>query len=204
VLLDWWSKHSYGKHLYIGQAVYRVGGKGWEDPEELSNQVTLNRKYAEVHGSMYFNSKTFLQNKENVNAKMGEIYPHKALIPTMSWIDAHAPEAPGLEALSGSQGEGVHVSWKDSAQSDAAYYVIYRFSQGESVSSDNPAHIVAIVQRTPSAIQLWDDKTTARRKQYTYGISAVDRGHNESQLSREITIRTKGKRGKIKVLSPIR
>ncbi len=204
VLLDWWSKHTYGKHLYIGQAVYRMGGKGWEDPEELFNQVKLNRNYAEVKGSMYFNSKTFLQNKQGVNAKMKEIYPHKALIPSMSWIDAKAPIAPVLQHASGSSRQGIYLSWRDSIRTDASYYVIYRFKKENLVTSDNAENIVAIVQREPSAEQSWLDKTIERRTLYAYRITAVDRGHNESPLSQSIAVKAKGKNGMVKVLSPLR
>ncbi len=105
VLIDWWSKHSYGKHLYIGQGVYRMGEKGWENPDELLNQVKLNRTYASIHGSMYFNSKTFLRNKQGVNEKMQNIYPYQALIPSMHWIDSKAPGAPVLQSAGGLAGK---------------------------------------------------------------------------------------------------
>jgi uncharacterized lipoprotein YddW (UPF0748 family) len=204
VLLDWWSKHSYGKHLYIGQAAYRVGGKGWENPDELLNQVNLNRNYTEVKGSMYFNSKTFIEDKQGVNAKMNRMYRYPALIPSMSWIDAKPPVVPVLKNAGGSQGSGVHLSWSDSTDTDASYYVIYRFKKGNLLSADNPANIAAIVQREPSAVQSWLDKTADKRSLYTYCITAVDRGHNESVLSRPITLKTRGKKGTVKVILPSR
>ncbi len=203
VLLDWWSKHSYGKHLYIGQGVYRIGGKGWEDPGELANQVDLNRDYDEVKGSMYFNSKTFLQDKLGINARMKKIYPHPALIPPMSWIDASPPAAPLPGNATGSQGSGVRLTWKDSTATDAAYYVVYRFEKGNLVAIDNPANIVAIVPRKPAEMQTWRDETVEKRETYRYGITAVDRNHNESPLSGLTTIRTRGKNGAVKpVLQP--
>jgi hypothetical protein len=202
VLLDWWSKHSYGKHVYIGQAAYRVGGKGWENPDELLNQVNLNRNYTEVKGSMYFNSKTFIQDKNGVNAKMNKMYPHPALIPSMSWIDASPPAMPVFHNITGSQADGVHLSWSDSIDTDASYYVIYRFEKGNLISADNAANIVAIVQREPSKVQSWFDRTADRRTIYSYAISAVDRGHNESALSGTITLKTRGKKGNVKIVSP--
>jgi uncharacterized lipoprotein YddW (UPF0748 family) len=202
VLVDWWSKHSYGKHVYIGQGIYRVGGKGWENPDEIINQVNLNRNYTEVKGSMYFNSKTFLENKLDVNAKMNRLYQRPALIPSMSWIDAIAPFAPSIRSASGSQANGVEISWADSTGSDAAYYVIYRFKKGNLISADNPENIAAIITRDPSGNQLWIDRNTATRTQYTYRVTAVDRGHNESDLSNEIVVRTRGKRASVKVIPP--
>jgi len=202
VLLDWWSKHTYGKHLYIGQGVYRIGAKGWEDPEEMPNQVRLNRNYAEVKGSMYFSAKTFLADKLAINARMSKLYPYEALIPSMSWIDAVPPPAPALRQTGGSQGMGVSLAWQDSTNTDASYYVIYRFEKGNPIFTDNPANIIDIVQRKPSSIQSWVDKSVSKRKIYTYAITAVDRTHNESLLSDVVTIKTRGKNAVVKVIAP--
>lgn len=202
VLLDWWSRHSYGKHVYIGQAVYRIGGKGWEDPEELGNQVKLNRHYDEVKGSMYFNSSTFLRDKLGINARMRKIYPEPALIPPMSWIDSAPPLRPSLQRIEGTRGSGVTLGWQDSTVTDASYYVIYRFSKGNLVSSDNPSNIAAIVPREAYATQSWVDLTVEKRGVYRYALTAVDRGHNESMLSNVITIRARGRKAEIKVVPP--
>jgi len=199
VLTEWWSEHSYGKHLYIGQGVYRMGGKGWEKPDELLDQVTLNRTHAEIQGSMYFNSKTFLENKQGVNEKMRTLYPYPALVPSMRWIDSKAPAPPVIQGATGAQGSGVYLSWNDST--DASYYVVYRFKEGELENSENPASIVAIVQREPTARQSWIDKTTEKRTRYSYRITAVDRGHNESPLSQSMLLRTRGKKQDLKILS---
>ncbi len=201
VLLDWWSKHSYGRHLYIGQGAYRIGGKGWENPLELDNQIALNRSKDVVKGSIYFNSKTFLENKLDINATMSKLYPHPALIPSMSWIDSSAPAAPSLRQPSGSQGAGVSLIWRDSAASDASYYVIYRFAKGDSISTANSSRIVSIVSRKPNEIQSWIDRSSERRTEYTYGITAVDRNHNESSLSETFKIKTRGKNGSVRLVS---
>ncbi len=201
VLLDWWSKHSFGKHVYIGQGIYRVGGKGWENPEELTNQIRLNRNYSEVKGSMFFNSKTFLQNKLDVNTKVRQLYAYPSLIPPMSWIDATPPQAPVILEANGTQGRGVGITWSDTVSNDAAYYVIYRFEKGNLISPDNPSNIAAIVQRAPFATQSWSDKTARKRRRYTYCISGVDRGHNESALSLPLSLKTRGRNGKVRIIS---
>jgi uncharacterized lipoprotein YddW (UPF0748 family) len=200
VLLDWWSNHTYGKHLYIGQAAYRVGEKGWENPAELTNQISLNRRHVEAKGSMYFSAKIFLQDKNAINMKLKEVYQFPALVPSMDWIDAEPPTAPLMESVSGSQGSGVEVKWNDSTSSDAAYYVIYRHAKNKPVTLENPANIIAIVQRTHYATQVWIDRNTEKRKQYTYTITAVDRLHNESNASKPAKIKTRGKRGLVKIL----
>jgi uncharacterized lipoprotein YddW (UPF0748 family) len=200
VLLDWWSNHTYGKHLYIGQGAYRIGGKGWENPDELNNQIKLNRNYEQVGGSMFFSAKMFLQNKNAINEKMRVIYRHPALVPAMDWIDAKAPDAPTIDSIHGSQAKGVELKWKDAFPPDASYYVIYRFNKGDSITLEDPGKIQAIVQRSPYDSQSWIDHHTEKRTQYRYVVTAVDRLHNESAGSKFFAIKTKGKRGSLKVL----
>lgn len=118
----------------------------------------------------------------------------------MSWIDAKAPMAPSIKRAKGSQGRGIEISWTDSTASDASYYVVYRFQKGNLISADNPANIAAIVQRKPASKQFWIDDQTDKRKNYSYSISSVDRGHNESVISDPVTIRTRGKNRPIKII----
>jgi len=198
VLVDWWSKNSYGKHLYIGQAAYRIGGKGWEDPEELPNQVELNRTYSEVNGSMYFSSKIFLENKLNINLALKKLNRHPALIPPMPWIDSTPPTVPLPSRPTGSQGKGVVLTWRDSSGTDTRYYVIYKFKKGDSVSVGSATNIVAILPRQTTVTQCWTDTHAARRTTYLYGITAVDRTHNESQMSTILSVKVRGKRKAVK------
>jgi uncharacterized lipoprotein YddW (UPF0748 family) len=198
-LVQWWSRHTYGKHLYIGQGIYRVGEKGWEDENEIVNQIRYNREFSEVKGSMHFSSKIITQNKLSINEKLAETYPSPALVPTMSWLDPTAPPAPRLAHLSGSQGEGILLEWEDTGADDQAYYVIYRFEAGEAVNIENSRHILAIVQRQPQREQQWTDQTVGKRTRYTYHVTAVDRLHNESIPSVGITARTRGKNGSIRI-----
>lgn len=198
-LVQWWSRHTYGKHLYIGQGIYRVGEKGWEDENEIVNQIRYNQEFPEVKGSMHFSSKTISQNKLGINNKLAEVQPYPALIPSMPWLDPTAPPAPKLTGLSGSQGEGIRLEWEDSSPDDQAYYVIYRFEAGEVVDLENPQYIREIVQRQPKKEQHWIDSKVKKRTTYTYYVTAVDRLHNESQGGTGMTARTRGTNGSIRI-----
>ena len=36
-LLDWWSKHTYGRHCYIGLGIYKAGSNaGWRDKDTIA------------------------------------------------------------------------------------------------------------------------------------------------------------------------
>jgi uncharacterized lipoprotein YddW (UPF0748 family) len=89
-LLDWWSKHTYGRHLYIGQGIYRTGERtssAWKNPNELPNQIQLLRQYPNVQGSIYFSSKSFDRNPNGWNDSLrNNYYREPALIPPMDWL----------------------------------------------------------------------------------------------------------------------
>jgi uncharacterized lipoprotein YddW (UPF0748 family) len=88
-LLDWWSKHGYGKHIYIGHGIYRADERSaaWKNPNELPNQIKLLRKYPEIQGSIYFSSKSFNRNPNGWNDSLqNNYYKYPASIPVMGWL----------------------------------------------------------------------------------------------------------------------
>jgi uncharacterized lipoprotein YddW (UPF0748 family) len=91
-LLDWWAKHSYGKHLYIGIAAYKAGTRGsWNNPQEIPNQIKLERETENVQGAIYFSSTSFNRNPGGwIDSLQNNYYKTPALIPPMDWL----PENP--------------------------------------------------------------------------------------------------------------
>jgi uncharacterized lipoprotein YddW (UPF0748 family) len=90
-ILDWWSKHSYGRHIYIGHGIYRVNerNKAWKNVNELPNQIKLLRSYPNVQGSIYFSSTTFNSNPNGWNDSLqNNYYRTPAIIPPMDWLPA--------------------------------------------------------------------------------------------------------------------
>jgi uncharacterized lipoprotein YddW (UPF0748 family) len=90
VLVDWWSKRTYGRHLYIGQGIYRALEKksaAWHDKNQLPKQIQLLRSTPNVQGSVYFSSKTFYSNPNGWNDSLqNNYYKMPALIPPMPWL----------------------------------------------------------------------------------------------------------------------
>ena len=70
-VLKWWVKEMDRKpiKLYIGQALHKVGTDGagtqgaWLNPNELPNQILMNRYYDTVRGSIYFRAKLLTNNE---------------------------------------------------------------------------------------------------------------------------------------------
>jgi uncharacterized lipoprotein YddW (UPF0748 family) len=94
-LIEWWSKHTYGRHIYIGKGIYRAYEKGlaWKNPKELPNQIKLLREYPNIQGSVYFSSKSFKNNPNGWNDSLrNNYYRLPAQVPRMDWL----PENPHL------------------------------------------------------------------------------------------------------------
>ena len=90
-LLDWWSKNSYGKHIYIGHGIYRVNenAPAWRNANELPNQIKLTRQTPNVQGSIFYSSKIFNNNPNGWNDSLqNNYYKIPAQVPTMEWMPA--------------------------------------------------------------------------------------------------------------------
>ena len=88
VLIDWWSKHTYGKHCYIGLGIYRAGSNdAWKDSTLIPRQIELLRNTPNMHGMIFFSSKTFNKNPNGWNDSLRTNYfKEPALIPEMNWL----------------------------------------------------------------------------------------------------------------------
>ena len=63
IILDWWSKHTYGKNCYIGLGIYKAGTNAyWKDTTQLPRQIEALRKTPNIQGMIFFSSKSFVKN----------------------------------------------------------------------------------------------------------------------------------------------
>lgn len=87
VLIDWWSKNTYGKHCYIGLGIYRAGSNGiWKDPTLIPRQLDLIRKTPNIQGAIFFSSKSFVNNPNGWSDSLRlNYYAEPAAIPAMEW-----------------------------------------------------------------------------------------------------------------------
>ena len=88
VLVDWWSKHTYGKHCYIGLGIYRAGSNtAWKDATMLPRQINMMRSYPEIQGAIYFSSKSFVNNPNGwCDSLQNNYYKIPAMVPPMPWL----------------------------------------------------------------------------------------------------------------------
>ncbi|MBC6606739.1 family 10 glycosylhydrolase [Hymenobacter sp. BT188] len=197
VLLEWWARNRFDRHLYIGQGAYRIfetskRDPSWRDPTELPRQIRLNRSYpTQVGGSVFFSSKSLVANPLHIADTLRQnLFRYPALVPTMPWMDA-VPPRPAQNLVLTRTGRAVTLFWQPGpAATDgdvARYFVVYRFGPGETPAPDDPRHIVALVPRPANNQPALVDTTARPGVDYAYYITAVDRLHNESPPVRAST-----------------
>jgi uncharacterized lipoprotein YddW (UPF0748 family) len=88
ILLDWWSKNTYGKHCYIGLGLYRAGSNAaWQDTTQLPRQMEAIRNTPNIQGEIFFSSKNFIKNPNGWSEMLRtNYYSEPAMVPAMEWL----------------------------------------------------------------------------------------------------------------------
>jgi uncharacterized lipoprotein YddW (UPF0748 family) len=190
VLLDWWSKHSYGRHIYIGQSAYKIRRdadfKAWQDPGELPRHLQLNQQYPQVKGNIYFSSKSLRSNALGLGDSLRNTY-HKypALVPAMSYKPTSILRSPQLYRIShGHKKLTIFWTGEEKQKKEGRFQVVYRYNGSARQSAVDPQHIIAVL---PAEVTQFED-TPPKKGYYTYVVSAVSKSNHESVPSHPITI----------------
>ena len=191
-LLDWWSDNTYGRHLYIGQAAYRINERktvAFKNPSQLPDQINMMRDNPRVQGSVYFSSNSLTNNPLGFTDSLRDnYYRYPALPPVMLWRDSIPPNVP-RDLTAKSVLSHVQLKWtvptlaKD--EQPGYGYVIYRFNDGDKINIDDPKNILRIQYNTNLT---FDDSAVQKGKTYLYVITALDRLKNESDRSPTIAV----------------
>lgn len=190
-LLDWWSRNSFGRHIYIGHGIYRAGGKevGWNNPNQIPEQIKLLRRYPTVQGSIYFSSKSFEKNPFGWNDSLqNNYYKYPALLPPMRWIDNEKPWPPIVERTI-TNDSIIQLTVKPDPRNNVAikYYVVYQYAaDSHSEAFGNIPKYISRFVTTPAGFIL-KEPLSSTHFSYRYLITAVGKNNNESDLS-EIAI----------------
>ena len=183
-LINWWSKHAYGRNMYVGHGIYQVGTSTkpcWQSLHEVEHQIDQTRNVENINGSAFYSAVSFKKNYFNLNNTMkNKWYPTPALLPSMPWIDDEEPIAPILKISNVRDGNKT-LQWSISnPQNESLQFAVYRFALNEKIYIHSSKNLIAIVRGNSFVDQLNDGK------QYKYVVTALDRLHNESQLSNSV------------------
>jgi len=88
ILLDWWSKHTYGRNCYIGLGIYRAGSNAaWKDLTQLPRMIDALRSTPNIQGMIFFSSKTFDKNPNGWSDTLRlNYFKEPAKTPEMGWL----------------------------------------------------------------------------------------------------------------------
>jgi uncharacterized lipoprotein YddW (UPF0748 family) len=200
-LVEWWSRRTNGRHLYIGHAAYKIGNSpndaNWNQHSQISRQIALNRSNPNVQGSIFFSSKPLMRNPLGVQDSIKyNLFSNQALIPPLATSAKSAPATPKICRVKGSP-SSIKMAWNicDIGAGDEMpyYFAIYRF-EGEYVGDfKDPRNLLMI---TPYNMEEWiyEDPTTYEGGYYTYVVTAFNRYNMESYSSDPVFIK-KTKKG---------
>lgn len=180
MLLDWWSNNTFGRHLYIGHAIYRALESrtgSWKNPNELPNQIKSVRANPNVQGSIYFSSASFARNPNGWSDSLhNNYYRYPALIPPMKWIDSIPPISPLMETLNEDQ---VRLYYRGAEPIKG--FAIYVLPPGETEDINKATLTTILVADKTIDLNLSSIPSTSGDKIFA---SSVDRNNNVSDWVR--------------------
>ena len=183
-LMPWWAGQTQknNRHLYTGNAPYRISDYHDWNADELPRQIRLNRNTNVNPGNVYFrinngvlnNPKGFLDSLKN------HYYKLPALTPPMSWNDSIPPLRPTWVSVDNNNGQ-VIIRWGNDvpakSEDDAYRYIIYKWPENILPDFNNPEYIYTITNPLDP-----DSVTDTDYNGYIYGVAALDRLNNESPV----------------------
>jgi uncharacterized lipoprotein YddW (UPF0748 family) len=182
LLVPWWNDNAFGRHIYVGLADYKMNTAGWLDPNQIANQIALNRANPNVLGQVHFRHAFLAANPLNYRTGLLQsTYKRPALLPAMAWKGTVQPMAPGaVSALDGANGV-VQLAW--TAPADGAdemekvrRFAVYR-SDVREVDIEKPANLVGLTNALETSLT---DTTAGAGKYYFYTVTSVNRLSTES------------------------
>lgn len=175
ILLPWWEKYKYNRHMYYGLGVYRMvdATSGvWAGTKELMYQMEDIRKKTSSPGIVFYSASCFDRIKAPIVDSVSEFYKTYAFPPQMKWLDSIPPLAPQIEVTK--TAKGVQILWEDQ-NDEPIRYAVYRFSTKEQIDLSDAAKIIMLTHETG-----YIDTDYKPGSGYRYVVTALDRLWNES------------------------
>jgi uncharacterized lipoprotein YddW (UPF0748 family) len=174
VLVDWWNKHAYNRHMYIGQDVNRsmkfADIAPSTDKSQLRHKVELTRASENIQGNCWWPGYAVTRNEGGAaDILREELQSTIALCPSYPWISDAKPAA-----VSDLQCNDRKLTWTAAEASnktcDVVRFVVYYFKTASKIDLENAEAIVAVTNRP--------EYTSTRAGIYV--VTALDRVNNES------------------------
>ncbi len=189
-LSKWWAAHAYGRAMYIGHAVYKLERNSdvpeWRDPDELVKQISITRQIPHLEGSAFYSSIHFKRDLMGFEQTLQKkLYQYPALVPQMPWIDNKPPEIPRHFRKRGHK-----LKWKTAKTKNEmdkpVSYIVYLNPAGQKFDVNNPKNIFTITREKRI---IFKPNSRKLQRKFEIRISALDRLHNESGLTKAHVIK---------------
>ena len=181
-LLDWWARHSYGRHCYIGLGIYRAGTNGaWRDKTLLPRQIQALRTYSTVQGAVYFSSSSFNNNPLGWSDSLrNSYYNYPALIPPMPWIDSVKPHIPQFHMEYDVKGQSTTAWLSKGADTDSLRgFAVYQTDSAK--TNIDSVHAFAFIAYDPVAgFTVHQNPAEQKGTPHFYFVTAISRNNVES------------------------
>ena len=192
-LASWWNENSFGKNIYIGESIYKIGSDKnieWSDASQIPAQLKLNRGLNNIKGNVFFNANSVIKNPYGVEDSLrNNYYKYFALTPqikTNGKSISPPPFNPGYQNVNGQillnwhkQGIGVN-------NDTALYFAIYRFQGNDKIDISQSDKIADILYGSETT---WlDTQRTNNSQEINYIITSLDQSGNESNDMCRISI----------------
>jgi len=175
-IAKWWRKNSFGKPCYIGHGVYRLDStsktKAWRGTDQIIRQIKLNRRLNGLNGSMFFCSKSFVENRLGINEVLqDDVYEWFAVVPEGRSVEGEILSAPINLKL---DEKGKALQWESGA--DSRFFVVYRFDENKQIDLSSSEYIIGFTGLHSLMLeQVFDN--------YKYVVTSVGRTNTESKPS---------------------
>jgi uncharacterized lipoprotein YddW (UPF0748 family) len=196
ILAPWWSSNNFGKHIYLGQAGYKVGDAAQNaafatDKTQIPRQVRLDRTFAGINGQIVYNTTSLRNNPLEFRDSLRlNLYNRPALLPTMPWKDNTAPSPATSLAGVKLANNTISLTWVNPPAAVAAEMdVVKRFAIYKGVNTiPDISTAVNLIAITNTDVSAYIDTDVLPNTVYNYVITAIDRLYNESISSNTATV----------------
>jgi uncharacterized lipoprotein YddW (UPF0748 family) len=164
-LLSWWAgENRYGRHIWPGNASFRVNERrGWP-PQEIAQQINLTRNHEGATGNIHFNMTSLLRNQGGVTEVIARnAYTYDALMPATPWLDNVPPPAPEIRVV----GHRLEIT-PPAAEQPFLYAIRMKLPDGWHAATLPAGQTSYLLRRAPGLLP------------EVVGVTAVDRNGNES------------------------
>jgi uncharacterized lipoprotein YddW (UPF0748 family) len=136
-LLKWWAAQNAQGRLLVPGMNTTATGRGTTDtsadngrrrrswpPEEIVNQIRLDRELPGPHGHIHWNMRSLMRNTTLDETLKKEVYQQPALMPAEPWLGSSPPTKPKLALANASSGSQAKVTWSSSGFSKAWLWLV--------------------------------------------------------------------------------